>query len=132
MAKKKSKLIFSTNDYYGNLVELDRETWERHILNIVEGHPEMVGYEGLVESIISNPYEIRLSTLSATALAFISAPLAGPSPDGIRALVKYENGMFMKGSTQGRVSTAYPVDIIRYGSPKLGKTIYSKADKRKG
>jgi hypothetical protein len=86
VAKKKPKLIFSTTDYFGNLVELDRETWERHILDLTDGHPEMVGYEGLVKVVIANPYEVRLSTLSATALAFISPRLVGPAPDGVRAL----------------------------------------------
>jgi hypothetical protein len=127
VAKKKPNLVFSTTDCFGNLVQLDRQTWENHVLDIVQGHPEMAGYEDLVKEIIANPYEVRLSTASTTALAFVSDRLVGPAPDGIRALVQYKSEQFEKGSLRGYVATAYPVDIIRYGSPKLGKTIYKRS-----
>jgi hypothetical protein len=125
---KQPAAVFTTNDYFGNQVVLLRSTWDEHVL---DGHPEMGGYESLVKSVVFDPEEIRLSTLSTTALAFISAPGTGPSPQGIRALVDYTNRYFEKGGGSGLISTAYPIDVERYGNPKLGRAIYSKKGGRK-
>jgi hypothetical protein len=122
--KRKAKdLLWSTSDYYGNQITLGAETWDTHVLM---GHPEMSAYGPLVKQTVEQPYEIRESTQSATALAFASAPGTGPSPEGIRVLVNYADMYFAKGATSGAVMTAYPVDIGKFGNPRLGKTIYRK------
>ena len=116
-------LVWSTSDFFGNSVMLVRSTWDLHIL---DEHPEMDTYEALVKSTVEKPFEIRTSTQNNTALAFISEPGIGPSPEGIRALVNYADTYFEKGSTSGMIVTAYPVDIVKYGSPQIGKTIYKR------
>jgi|GEM_PF-4505943 hypothetical protein len=116
-------LVWDTTDLYGNYVILGQATWNEHIL--IE-HPAMANYEALIKSVVQNPHEIRLSTQSNTALAFISAAGIGPRPEGIRALVNYADMFYEKGSGSGSIVTAYPVDIVKYGTPQLGKTIYKK------
>jgi hypothetical protein len=86
----------------------------------------MAGYETLVEKTIQDPEQIRVSLYSSTGLAYISPPGVGPRPEGIRVLVNYADTAYEKGASIGRVSTAYPVDFAKYGSPKLGKIIYQK------
>jgi hypothetical protein len=83
-------------------------------------------YETLVKLTVEKPYEIRTSTQNNTALAFISEPGTGPSPQGIRALVNYADMHFEKGSTGGIIVTVYPVDFVKYRTPQLGKTIYKR------
>lgn len=122
-AKRRIGPIFSTLDLYGNVVELHATTWNAHIL---DEHPEMHGCEDLVKSVLSDPFEIRLSTLCETSLAFISESNIGPRPEGIRVLVEYTDTTFEKGSVTGNVSTAYPIDLARYRSPQIGKRIYTK------
>jgi hypothetical protein len=126
MSRKRNPNLFSTNDFYGNLVTLAQTSWDEHIL--VE-HPELAGYEDLIKSTLKNPSEVRLSTQSDTALAFISEPGTGPRPEGIRTLVDYADMFYEKGSSSGMVVTAYPIDIVKYGTPQLGKTIYKKGRK---
>jgi hypothetical protein len=116
-------LVFSTTDFYGNLVTLSEDTWNAHV--IIE-HPAMAGFENLVEKTIQGPDIIRLSTASETGVAFVSPAGVGPSPEGIRVLVNYVDIFYEKGATSGKVQTAYPVDVIKYGSPKLGRVIYKK------
>jgi len=116
-------LVFSTTDFYGNLVTLTQDTWRAHI---VFYHPSMVGYESLVEKTIQDPQEIRLSLYSSTGVAFVSPRGVGPRPEGIRVLVNYADTAYVKGATTGKVSTAYPVDLVKYRTPKLGKSIYKK------
>jgi hypothetical protein len=123
VAKKKKQVIFSVTDYFGNLVECDEYTWNVHILDPVDGHPQMAGYENLVMDVLRSPYEIRSSTQHSTGVAFISAAGVGPSADGIRTLVNYASTSYEKGSTIGNVMTAYPVDWVKYASPQLGKII---------
>ena len=126
--KSKSKqLVWSTTDFYGNLVVLGQVTWSDHVL--VE-HPAMLGYEELVKSVIQDPNEIRLSTFQNTAIAFISEPGVGPRPEGVRALVNFADMSYEKGSASGMVVTAYPVDIIKYATPRLGKTIYKRGGRK--
>jgi hypothetical protein len=122
VAKKKDALIFSVTDYWGNLVELSEQTWSVHIC-APEGHPQMIGYENLVKQILRSPYEVRSSTQAPTGAVFISHPQDGPSPEGIRAVVNYKSRAFQKGSTTGIVTTAYPVDLARYPTPKIGRVL---------
>ncbi len=128
MPKNKAVLIFNTTDYFGNLVGLWSDTWDTHIIDPVFGHPEMAGYQGLVQDVLQDPYEICPSTESKTGLAYISDRGVGPRPEGIRVLVDYRNTEFEKGSTSGTVTTAYPVDVVRYARPKINlrRPIYRK------
>jgi hypothetical protein len=122
VAKKKPSAVFVTTEFFGNSVQLYTSTWTDHIL--VE-HPQMVGYEALVRQVLRDPDEIRESILYSYAAAFISA--AGLiSPQGFRVIVKYDDAMYQKGSTSGIVATAYPVDLVNYQKPNLGKSIYRK------
>lgn len=124
MAKSKKPLsIFQQTDFFGNLVNLSSDTWDNHI--VVE-HPEMVGYESLVQQTIKDPLEVCESTQYDFGAVFISPPGLGPSVEGIRAVVWYQHWSYQKGSATGLVATAYPIDIIRYGNPKVGKSLYRK------
>lgn len=123
---KKTQLVFSTTDYFGNLVTLAQGTWVEHILDPQQGHPEMEGLEDIVEDVIKNPNEIRISSGETTALLYISSPGVGPRPEGVRAVVKYETTLYEKGATRGAVATAYPIDIKKYGTGGLGKRIYQR------
>lgn len=126
---KKPKPLFSITDYFGNLVECSEETWYSHILDPIEGHPQMAGHENLVQAVLKNPHEIRTSTQHLTGVAFISAPGIGPSPEGIRALVNFATTHYEKGSITGNLMTAYPIDWVRYANPQLGKIIKAAAKK---
>lgn len=116
-------LVFSTTDFYGNLVTLSEDTWNTHV--IIE-HPAMAGLENLVQKTIQDPYEIRLSTASETGVAFVSPAGVGPRPEGIRVLVNYVDIVYEKGATSGKIQTAYPIDVIKYGSSQIGRVIYKK------
>lgn len=122
MAKKKiDSLLFQTTDYFGNLVDLSEKTW--HIIDPVDGHPQMFGYEDLVKRVLRDPLEVRLSKTFDTGAVFVSDPNVGPSPEGIRVVVGYPNLTFQKGASHGIVKTAYPIDLVRYSTPMIGKVI---------
>jgi hypothetical protein len=123
VSRKKPSVIFSTTDAWGNLVHLKEETWVNHV--IVE-HADMTGYEVLVRQLIEDPELIRESTAYAHGAGFISSAGVGPRPEGIRAIVSYNNASYEKGASTGYIATAYPIDIIRYSSPQLGRIIYKK------
>ena len=128
MSKKKfPPTIFNTTDFFGNLVSLSEQTWNVHIIT---EHTEMFGCEALVEKTVKDPFEVRLSTAYDTGVAFISAPGVGSHAEGIRVIVAYADTNYEKGASTGKVTTAYPVDIINYGSPQLGKTIFKKGGKK--
>jgi len=116
-------LLFTTTDFFGNSIILKTKTWELHIL---DEHPEMAGYEKMVQGVVEQPEQIRISTDYDSGLAFISSPGVGPRPEGIRVLVDYADTFYEKGASFGVVATAYPIDWIKYGHPKLGKTIYRR------
>jgi hypothetical protein len=86
----------------------------------------MRGFEDLVEETVQDPLEIRISKIVSTGLAYISPPGVGPSPEGIRVLVDYDDMAYQKGASTGMVTTAYPVDLIRYSNPQIGRVIYRK------
>ena len=125
--KKRPALVFSTMDLWGNPIDLEEERWNSHI---VLEHDAMKGCERLVQNTVEKPSEIRLSTHLNTALAHVSEPGIGPSPLGIRVLVEYSDIHYEKGGSTGKILTAYPIDLVRYGSPQLGKTIYRKGGKK--
>jgi hypothetical protein len=124
---KPGALVFTTTDFFGNLVDFERGTWEGHVL---VAHPEMAGYETLIKRVVEDPSEIRPSAHADTGLAFISEPGIGPRPEGIRVLVNYADTNIQKGSTSGIIQTAYPVDIQKYPKPQLGKAIYKKGGRQ--
>jgi hypothetical protein len=104
-------------------VSLTEETWVNHV--IVE-HPEMTGCEILVQQLIEDPVEIVESTQYSHGAGFISAPGVGPSAEGMRAIVSFGDSGYLKGASTGNIATAYPIDIIKYGRPRLGRTVYRK------
>jgi hypothetical protein len=123
VAKKKKTPLFQVTDYFGNLVVLHEDWWIGHILDPNEGHPQMVGYENLVQRVVHDPFEVRLSTKASTGAVFISDVGVGPSPEGIRVVVGYPSITFEKGGGHGTVITAYPIDLVRYSTPRIGKII---------
>ena len=132
MARKKSPIIFSTMDALGNQVDLYRSTWEQHIIDPFDGHPDMAGLEDLVLDVLKNPYEIYRSTVDSTACAFVSVPGVGPRPEGVRVVVGFATTLYEKGSTEGLVQTAYPIDLLRYPNPQIQKSpFYPYGGKRK-
>jgi hypothetical protein len=86
----------------------------------------MTGLEVTVRETIRDPLEVRLSTFSNTSVAFVSPPGAGSHAEGIRVLVDYADMAYEKGASTGKVTTAYPIDVIQYGRPRLGRVIYKK------
>ena len=129
MSRKRTSapLVFTTTDFFGNLVNLQQDRWVGHIIS---EHPEMTGYETLVKGVVEAPREVQVSTQEETGLAFISDPGVGPRPEGIRVLVSYADTHYEKGSTSGMITTAYPIDIQKYRRPRLGRTIYKKGGRR--
>lgn len=122
---KKSKVIpivFSAIDYFGNTVILHQQVWTSHILDPVEGHPQMLGYEHLIQQVLADPFEIREGAWP-TAAVFISDPLVGPRPEGIRTVVEYNTLSFIGGACTGLVRTAYPIDTVTYKTPRIGKLL---------
>jgi hypothetical protein len=124
---KKYPLIFTTTDFFGNQVILKENTWLDHILS---EHQDMVGHEATLEAVLKDPLEILPSTLSNTCAAYISGPAVGPRPEGVRVLVNYTDIYYEKGASSGTITTAYPIDIIKYSNPQLGKAIYKKGGRK--
>jgi hypothetical protein len=120
-------LVFSTTDFYGNLVTLSGDTWNTHI---VVDHPDMAGCENLVQETVQDPHEIRVSTLSDTGVVFVSSSGVGPRPEGIRVLVDYADAFYEKGASSGRIVTAYPIDIVKYSRPNIGRLIHKKGGRK--
>lgn len=120
-----SGVVFSVTECFGNLVHLRTGTWLGHILDPVDGHPQMTGYENLVQQVLQDPLEVWTGQWPTSAV-FISDPLIGPSPEGIRVVVKYQDTTFEKGTSSGVVSTAYPIDLVRYNTPRLGRAILKR------
>jgi hypothetical protein len=126
VAKKKQAPVFSATDLWGNLVILREERWLNHIIEPIDGHPQLAGYQNLVEQVVINPYEAYESTQQSTGVVFLSDPHVGPSPEGIRVVVNYSTTAYEKGATEGTVITAYPVDLVLYPSPRIGKLIFRR------
>jgi hypothetical protein len=123
--KRGHPVVFEQSDVYGNRVVLYRQTWEGHILP-AHGHPQMAGYENLVQQTIQDPYEILPSTTFNNRFAFVSAMGIGPHALGIRAMVQYmDHTAFMSGGTSGLIVTAYPIDLA-HNAPNLGSPIFKK------
>ena len=128
MSRKPKHVFRQEPDIFGNLVDLYWSTWNGHVLDPVEGHPDMAGLEHLVLKVLQDPYEVCQSTLDNAALAYISEPGIGPRPAGIRVLVGYDSTDYEKGSAYGTVNTAYPIDLVGYSNPRinLARPIYRK------
>jgi len=118
--------LFQVPDYWGNLVTLHEATWNIHILDPADGHPQMVGCEKLVQQLLLDPLEIRLGAVPESAV-FVSDPGVGPSPEGMRAVVLYNNVAFEMGAFSGIVTTAYPIDLVRYPTPRIGRILAKRS-----
>jgi hypothetical protein len=90
----------------------------------------MSGLEAVVEQTVQDPLEIRLSTLQNTAVAFVSDPNIGTHAEGIRILETYGDTYYEKGASSGMITTAYPVDIVKYSNPQLGAVIYKRRGRK--
>jgi hypothetical protein len=123
--RQKPPLLFQVSDYWGNLVALSEATWNTHIIDPAMGHPQMRGCENLVQQLLQDPLEIREGAYPRGAV-FISDPGFGPGPEGMRAVVLYTNVAFEKGAYTGIVTTAYPIDIARYPTPRIGRVIVQR------
>jgi hypothetical protein len=122
--KHKVKKHIDTVDFYGNPVHCTSDQWHGHIIDPLDGHPEMVGREADVKRAIENPEFIKPSTTTGLALAYEGVT----SADTIRVIVYYENpAIIHAGATAGKVVTAYP-DDPSYPS-NVGKPIYTKPTK---
>jgi hypothetical protein len=111
--EKRGDLIFATEDPYRNIVRLERDTWEVHILPRHDDLPSGTTGE-TVRNLIKEPDRIRVSTTDDDVLAFENST--------IRALVLYESTDYRSGNTFGRVTTVYPPDESRH--PNVGETIW--------
>jgi len=79
--EKRADLVFAAEDPYRNIVRLERDTWEGHILAKHDDLPSDITKDALKE-IIEKPDRIRISTSDADMAAF--------ERDDLRALVLYE------------------------------------------
>jgi len=124
MAPKKSvkrKHVIETPDLWGNPVHCTADHWTGHIIDPLDGHPELAGREIEVAKAIQDPEIIRPSTRTGKAYAFERVT----STDTIRAIVYYDDALSIKsGSTFGWLGTAYPVDVAY--SSQVGAPIYQK------
>jgi len=123
--RRRPPLLFQVTDYFGNLVALPEVRWLTHILDPILGHPQMYGCENLVQQLLQDPLEIREGAFPTSAV-FISDPGVGPSPEGIRAVVKCTNLAFEKGACAGDITTAYPIDLIGYPTPRMRRIIVGR------
>jgi hypothetical protein len=98
-----------------------------HIIDAVDGHPEMAGREHDVKKAVEDPDFIRPSTLTGKALAFERVT----STDMVRVIVYYTDPTLIRtGRTIGVIATAYPDDPA-YRS-QVGAPIYTKPAPKKG
>jgi hypothetical protein len=122
--KKSSKARhrISESDLWGNTVTCPDHWWNTHIIDPVEGHPEMTGREADVAKAIRDPDLVRPSTKTGMAYAFETFTTA----DTVRVIVYFDDPTLMRtGRTFGNVATAYPDDPAY--SSQVGAPIYRKA-----
>jgi hypothetical protein len=125
--KKPKKHVIDTTDLYGNTVQCTSNQWTGHIIEPLDGHPEMAGREHDVKKAIEDPEFIRPSTKTGVAFAFERVT----SSETIRVIVYYEDpAMITAGATSGKVATAYPDDPAY--SSQVGFPIYTKPGSKKG
>jgi hypothetical protein len=124
MAPKKRinpKHKFETVDFWGNPVHCTIQNWEGHIVEPLDGHPELTGREREVAQAIADPEIIRPSTRTGNAFAFERVT----TNDIIRAIVYYANGTAAQtGNSYGQLGTAY-LDDPAWNS-RVGAPIYTK------
>lgn len=120
--RTKSQNIISESDLWGNPVHCTDSQWDTHILDPIEGHPEMKGRERDAAKAIRDPDVVRPSTKTGKAYAFESVSTS----EVIRVIVYYDDPkMAQTGRTFGTVATAYPDDPAY--SSQVGPPIYRKA-----
>lgn len=108
-------------DFWGNPVHCTADNWTSHIIEPLDGHPELAGREKEVAKAIQDPDLIRPSTKTGKALAYDRVT----SADTIRVIVYYNDPPAIKtGRTFGWIGTAY-TDDPAYAS-QVGAPIYQK------
>jgi len=119
--KRDKALLFLTADKFGNRVACSQQTW---ICYITVEHPEMAGREIEVQKAIEDPNIVSPSTkIPLSSYAF----QANPSVTEIRVLVQYDDATLVTtGTTSGNVQTAYPIDSVKYNTPRIGAPIYTR------
>lgn len=124
MKSKKNK--FEVIDFWGNPVHCTTRNWEGHIIEPLDGHPELTGREFEVAKAIEDPEFIRPSTKTGKAFAFDRVT----TTDTVRAIVYYDNeSATQSGNTYGWVGTAYPDDPA--WNSQVGAPIYTKPASKK-
>jgi hypothetical protein len=117
----KPKHVINTPDFWGNSVHCTVDHWVGHIIDPLDGHPELAGREQEVAKTIQDPEIIRPSTTTGKAFAFERVTPA----DKLRVIVYYaDQSSIQTGRTFGSVGTAYPVNVA-YTS-QVGAPIYQK------
>lgn len=111
--EKRRDTVFVAEDPYRNIVRLERDTWENHVLPRHDDIPSDTTGETL-KKLIESPCRIRPSTTDEDVLAFEN--------DTLRALVLYEDLNYTSGETFGRVTTVYLPDESRH--PNVGDPIW--------
>lgn len=112
--------MFEKRNLLGNSVQLLRRTWVKHICLV---HPEVTGLDFAIRSVVEVPSEVR----------FAGDPLSLSEPgycgfaEGTRVLVIYSAPGPERGTSVGRVATAYPVNATLFPGPRLGELIYHKS-----
>jgi hypothetical protein len=123
----KPKLAIDTRDLWGSPVQCTQAWWVSHVLDPIEGHPELTGREADVARAIQDPDIVRPSTKTGKAFAFETVS----TTETIRAIVYYDDPkMLTTGRTSGQMATAYPDDPA-YTS-QVGSPIYRKAKPKTG
>ena len=119
------QVVFTTNEPRGNPVHCFQVTWTNHVVTPI-GHPEMAGYEEIVEQFIQDPMEVRFGRYSDSRV-FVSDPNQGPRAEGMRATVWYDDmEKYMAGMTFGMLTTAYPIDHVRYPPQRIGDVEFKR------
>src|SRR5882757_737660 len=97
--------IISTRDYYGNVVELSKATWETHITPF---HKEMAGRIVPVKITIEKPSLIIRSSSFSNRLIFQASNLLLPRQNLVRVIVQYDDIVkALAGNSVGDVVTAF-------------------------
>lgn len=106
-SKSKIKKHIDTIDFWGNPVHCTWDQWHGHIIEPLDGHPEMTGREAEVMKAIQDPDAVGYSTLTTIAMGYDKVT----SADTIRVIVYYADETIVKaGATTGTIATAYPDD----------------------
>ena len=119
--RSKAQNVVDEIDFWGNPVHCTAAWWTSHVLDPIDGHPEMTGREAHVAKAVRDPDVIRPSTKTGKAFAFETITTA----ETLRVIVYYDDpNIASTGRTSGTIATAYPDDPA-YTS-QVGSPIYRK------